>query len=126
MGTGASKTRPPFRAAKPGRPAPAPSRPPPDISRFHGALAAVQEALATFNQTDILVNNAGAAIIKPLVDLTPEEWERVLATNLTGTYNLCRAAGPHMVRQRAGKEINIASVIVDTALPGYAAYAASK
>jgi len=97
-----------------------------DISAFHDAQAVAQETLATFNQIDILVNNAGVAVVKPLVELAPEEWERVLATNLTGTYNLCRAVGPHLIRQGAGKVINIASVLGLTGLPGYAAYSASK
>jgi 2-deoxy-D-gluconate 3-dehydrogenase len=99
---------------------------PTDVSVFHDAQAVVEEALATFSRIDVLVNNAGVALVKPLIELAPEEWERVIATNLTGTYNLCRAAGPHLVRQQAGKVINIASVLGDGALPGYAAYAASK
>ncbi len=99
---------------------------PVDVSVFPDAEAVAQETVATFNQIDILVNNAGVAVVKPLVELAPEEWAAVLATNLTGVYNLCHAVGPHLIRQQAGKVINIASVLGVSALPGYSAYAASK
>ncbi len=99
---------------------------PVDISAFHDAQAVAQETVATFNQIDILVNNAGVAVVKPLVELAPEEWATVLGTNLTGAYNLCHAVGSHLIRQQAGKVINIASVLGVSALPGYSAYAASK
>lgn len=88
-----------------------------------GAVAIVLDAFA---RIDILVNNSGIAVVKPLVDTTLEEWRMVLETNLTGAFNFCRAVGPAMIARRAGKVVNIASVVAAHGLAGYSAYSASK
>lgn len=75
---------------------------------------------------DILVNSAGVHLKKPTLDVTDEEWEAVIDTNLTGTFRVSRAVGRKMVEQKRGKIINIASLGSMVALTDAAAYTASK
>jgi NAD(P)-dependent dehydrogenase (short-subunit alcohol dehydrogenase family) len=70
----------------------------------------LEVTLATFGRIDVLVNNAGVSWGAPVEDMTLEQWDKVLSTNLTGTFLFCQAAGKAMVAQRSGKIINIASV----------------
>jgi len=70
----------------------------------------VDATLAQFGRIDILVNNAGVSWGAPVEEMTLEQWDKVLATNLTGTFLFCQAAGKAMAAQRSGKIINIASV----------------
>lgn len=70
----------------------------------------VDETLAKFGRIDILVNNAGVSWGASVEEMTVEQWDKVLSTNLTGTFLFCQAAGKAMVAQRSGKIINIASV----------------
>ncbi len=74
----------------------------------------------------ILVNNAGITLDKRSVEVTDEEWDEVLATNLTSMFRLARAVAPTMMKQRAGKIINIGSMYGKIGVPRYAAYCASK
>jgi NAD(P)-dependent dehydrogenase (short-subunit alcohol dehydrogenase family) len=81
----------------------------------------------TFGRLDILVNNAGiGSFAAPLHEMTPEEWEKVLNTNLRGVFYCIRAFAPMMIRAKAGHIINISSLAGKNALPNGAAYAASK
>jgi len=74
-----------------------------------------------------LVNNAGVgAFAAPLHELTPEDWEKVLNTNLRGVYFCIRSFAPMMIRAKTGHIINISSLAGKNALPKGAAYAASK
>jgi len=70
----------------------------------------VEETLTKFGRVDILVNNAGASWGAPVEDMTLEQWDKVLSTNLTGTFLFCQAVGKTMAAQGSGKIINIASV----------------
>jgi NAD(P)-dependent dehydrogenase (short-subunit alcohol dehydrogenase family) len=70
----------------------------------------VEETLAKFGRIDILVNNAGVSWGASVEEMTLEQWDKVLSTNLTGTFLFCQAAGKAMVAQGAGKIVNIASV----------------
>jgi NAD(P)-dependent dehydrogenase (short-subunit alcohol dehydrogenase family) len=95
------------------------------------SLDSVQELAAfvekTCGRTDILVNNAGiGTFAAPLHELTPEDWEKVLNTNLRGVYYCIRAFAPMMIRAKAGHVVNISSLAGKNALPNGAAYAASK
>ncbi len=94
-----------------------------DPTAIDAAVAATVQALG---RLDVLVNNSGIAVVKPAVDTSLEEWRAVLDTNLTAAFALCRAAGRVMIARRAGKVINVASMVGARGLPGYAAYAASK
>ncbi|WP_019548307.1 3-oxoacyl-ACP reductase FabG [Streptomyces sulphureus] len=73
-----------------------------------------------------LVNSAGVVRDKNLVMMADEDWTTVLETNLTGTFNLCRAVGFHMLRRRRGAIVNISSVAGVQGQVGQANYAASK
>jgi NAD(P)-dependent dehydrogenase (short-subunit alcohol dehydrogenase family) len=75
----------------------------------------VDAALAKFGRIDILVNNAGTSWGAPVENMTLEQWNKVLDTNLTGTFLFCQAVGKQMAAQGSGKIINIASVTKDLA-----------
>ncbi len=70
----------------------------------------VEAALAKFGRVDILINNAGTSWGASVEEMTLEQWDKVLSTNLTGTFLFCQAVGKAMAAQRSGKIINIASV----------------
>jgi 3-oxoacyl-[acyl-carrier protein] reductase len=75
---------------------------------------------------DILVNNAGIGVFKATAELSVEDWERTLATNLTGVFYCCREALPRFRSRGAGYIINISSLAGKNAFAGGAAYNASK
>jgi 3-oxoacyl-[acyl-carrier protein] reductase len=80
-----------------------------------------------YGRCDILVNNAGIGVAgKPLVDLTPEEWNLVMDTNLRAPYLTIRAFAPLMIAARSGHIVNVSSLGGKNPLPNGAAYAASK
>jgi NAD(P)-dependent dehydrogenase (short-subunit alcohol dehydrogenase family) len=81
-----------------------------DVRDQTSIQAVVDATLAKFGRIDILVNNAGVSWGAPVETMTLEQWDRVLSTNLTGTFLFCQAAGKAMIAQRSGKIINIASV----------------
>ena len=87
----------------------------------------VSGTLAKHGRIDILVNNAGiGGFDSPLHELPPEEWDRILNTNLRGVYYMIRAFAPMMIRAQSGHIINISSLAGKNALRNGAAYAASK
>lgn len=79
-----------------------------------------------FGGVDILVNNAGISHIGLLTDLSIEEWNRLIATNLTSVFSCCHEAVPYMVRQKSGRIINISSVWGNVGASCEVAYSASK
>jgi NAD(P)-dependent dehydrogenase (short-subunit alcohol dehydrogenase family) len=85
-----------------------------------------QEVIAVFNDVHILINNAGINLRKQLVDFTLEEWRRVVDTNLTSVFLMCRSFVPHMKGKGYGRVINLASMMSHVSLPGRSAYSASK
>jgi NAD(P)-dependent dehydrogenase (short-subunit alcohol dehydrogenase family) len=89
----------------------------------------VDATLAQFGRIDILINNAGASWGAPVEEMTLEHWNKVIETNLTGTFLFSQAVGKAMIVQRSGKIINIASVAgIQGAPPEFQAigYHASK
>lgn len=84
------------------------------------------EAVARLGSVEILVNNAGAASSAPLRGQTLEEWRRLFAVNVEGTFLACRAFLPGMLERGWGRVINVASVAGRTGAPYVSAYAASK
>jgi NAD(P)-dependent dehydrogenase (short-subunit alcohol dehydrogenase family) len=86
----------------------------------------IATAIERMGKVDILVNNAGINVRKPVLDLSAEEFDRVLTTNLYGYFYCARAAGRHMVERGSGKVINISSMMGRVALPTQGAYASSK
>ncbi len=81
-----------------------------DVKDKSAIQRVVDETLAKFGRLDILVNNAGISWGAPVEDMTLDQWDKVLSTNLTGTFLFCQAAGRAMASQGSGKIINIASV----------------
>jgi 3-oxoacyl-[acyl-carrier protein] reductase len=94
-----------------------------DADSVKQAVAKVQES---WQKIDILVNNAGITRDNLLLRMKPEDWEAVIRTNLNGAYHCIRMVLPGMVRRRAGRIINISSVVGQTGNPGQANYVASK
>jgi len=86
----------------------------------------VEETLSTLGHIDILVNNAGVNVRKPVLELSPDEWDLVLSTNLKGYLLMAQAVVPHMISRCRGKVINMASILGTVALPTQVAYASSK
>ena len=82
--------------------------------------------VARFGGLDILVNNAGVGIFADVADMTPEQWAEVIDTNLTGVFNACHAAIPHLRRRGGGFIINISSLAGKNSFADGAAYCASK
>ncbi|MCS7024583.1 MAG: SDR family oxidoreductase [Bryobacteraceae bacterium] len=72
--------------------------------------AAVERTLSHYGRIDVLVNNAGIYPRQAFVDITEEQWDEMHDVNLKGTFRMCQLVAPHMIRQRAGKIINISSV----------------
>lgn len=97
-----------------------------DVTRADEIEGVVRAVGATLGAVDVLVNNAGVTLEKRTTDVTDEEWERVLATNLTSMFRLARAVAPDMIRRGSGKIINIGSMYGAIGVPRYAAYCASK
>jgi NAD(P)-dependent dehydrogenase (short-subunit alcohol dehydrogenase family) len=99
---------------------------PTDVTREESVAALVEKVLAQLKRVDVLVTAAGVATFAPLLDTKPEEWDRMMAVNVRGVFLACRAVLPPMMRQRRGTIINIVSVAAKRAIPGGAAYTASK
>jgi glucose 1-dehydrogenase len=92
-----------------------------DVERIFAAL------VARFGRVDIAVNNAGMEIKKPFLEVTDDEWNKVLTVNLFGSYLVSQVAARQMVKQgQGGKLIFISSVHEDIPFPEYTAYCASK
>ncbi len=81
-----------------------------DVKNGNEIQAVVDATVAAFGRIDILINNAGTAWGAPVEEMRLEQWNKVIETNLTGTFLFSQAAGKFMIRQRKGKIINIASV----------------
>ena len=98
-----------------------------DVTVLHQVEHASARVDSTFGRLDILVNNAGVAgFNQPLHNLAPEDWDRILNTNLRGVYFTVHSFAPLMIRAYSGHIINISSLSGKNALPNGAAYAASK
>ncbi len=97
-----------------------------DVRRCDECRKLIQRAAEHFGGLDILVNNAGIGIFKPVDQLTPEEWDATIETNLSGVFYCCREAIPIMRRRGGGYIFNISSLAAINTFPGGSAYNASK
>ncbi len=106
-----------------------------DISQRADVEKMVAEVVAKFGRLDIIVSNAGIEINKPFLEVTDDEWNKVLAVNLFGSYLMAQVGARQIVAQdggsaqgsaQGGKLIFISSVHEDIPFPGYTAYCASK
>jgi NAD(P)-dependent dehydrogenase (short-subunit alcohol dehydrogenase family) len=99
---------------------------PTDVSEYAQVEALMGRAVDELGGLHVVVNNSGIGHVTPLAEMAPEDFRRVIEVNLVGVFNGCRAAAAHLIAQRTGKVINLASVLGHVGLPGYTAYAASK
>jgi 3-oxoacyl-[acyl-carrier protein] reductase len=97
-----------------------------DVSSEEQVRGMVEQMIAAFGRVDILVNNAGILRKSPLVEMASEEWDRVLAVNLRGTFLCTRYVLPYMLQRRYGRVINVASQRGQIGGIGVAHYSASK
>jgi len=97
-----------------------------DVTDAAACEAAVSGAVAQHGSIDVLVNNAGITRDQLMLRMKREDWDAVLATNLTSAYTLTQAALKPMIRQRRGRIICISSVVGQSGNAGQANYAASK
>jgi glucose 1-dehydrogenase len=98
-----------------------------DVGKVEDCRRLVDQTVAQLGRLDILVNNAGIEIKQPFLDVTEENYDRVMAVNLKGAFFCAQAAARQMVRQGAGGRIvNISSVHEDLAMPTNSPYCASK
>lgn len=98
-----------------------------DVTHLPDVERAVEETLAALGRIDILVNNAGiSGPNAKLWDYPPDAWAQVLAINLTGPFNCCRAVVPTMIAQNYGRIVNVASIAGKEGNPNASAYSASK
>ena len=97
-----------------------------DVREYKQVEHLMARAEERFGGLDILVNNAGIGVFRPVDQLSPEEWDEVIGTNLTGCFYCVRAAVPRMKRRGGGYIFNISSLAGKNAFAGGAAYNASK
>jgi len=97
-----------------------------DVADAEGVARAVDAAAKRFGRLDALVNNAGIAVFKPILDITYEDWARVMAVNLTGPFLCAQAAAPLMRDSGGGAIVNITSISGLRASTLRAAYGTSK
>ncbi|WP_088105499.1 3-ketoacyl-ACP reductase [Halalkalibacter urbisdiaboli] len=97
-----------------------------DVSNLQPVEEAVSYIKNELQQINILINNAGIAKFGGFMDLSPEEWERIIQVNLIGVYNVTRVVLPEMIERKAGDIINIASTAGQKGAPVTSAYSASK
>ena len=97
-----------------------------DVRRYEDIERALKATVGRFGGLDILVNNAGVGIFADVADMTPAQWSEIIDTNLTGVYNACHAAIPHLRERGGGSIVNISSLSGTNPFVRGAAYCASK
>lgn len=97
-----------------------------DVRKADTARRAVDLALSRFGRVDILVNNAAIIVTKDILSTDEDEWNDVMAVNVTGVFHHCKAALKEMVAQKSGAIVSVSSISGLVGLPYQAAYCASK
>ena len=97
-----------------------------DLANDEQAAALADRVLSRHERIDILVNAAGVFVRGDAVDVTPDEWERLLRTNVTSTLLLCQLFGRHMIERGRGKIVNFSSTDAFLGVPEQVAYNVSK
>jgi NAD(P)-dependent dehydrogenase (short-subunit alcohol dehydrogenase family) len=97
-----------------------------DVSEPQQVAALCEAIAARWEAVDGLVNNAGIALMATLEDTEPEQWDQTFAINVRGPYLMCRALAPMLKQGRSPSVVNVSSTLSVKAIPGMAAYNASK
>jgi 3-oxoacyl-[acyl-carrier protein] reductase len=98
-----------------------------DITQRQSVESTVEQVLVRSGRIDIIVNNAGiAGRAAPIWEQTDDDWQRIIAINMTGVFNFCRAVLPHMRTRQYGRIVNIASIAGKEGNPRMSAYSATK
>jgi NAD(P)-dependent dehydrogenase (short-subunit alcohol dehydrogenase family) len=97
-----------------------------DVAREETASAYTRAAIETFGRIDVMINNAAIAVVKPIHEHAPEEWDRVMDVNVKSIYWSARAVVPEMKRAGGGLFLNTGSISAVAGLPAQGAYAPSK
>jgi len=97
-----------------------------DVSSFESVVAGVEATEAQLGTIAVLVNNAGIDVIAPFLETEPADWERIVAVNLMGVFNTCRAVLPGMVERASGTIVNLGSDAGRVGSSGEAVYSATK
>lgn len=97
-----------------------------DVRVAATARKAVDLALSRFGRVDVLVNNAAIIVTKDILSTEEDEWNDVMAVNVTGVFHHCRAVLPHMIAQKSGAIVSVSSISGLVGLPYQAVYCASK
>ena len=97
-----------------------------DVSDPDAVSGLVERVVNETGRIDVLINNAGIRVEKDVINTTIEEWDRMMAVNLTSVFLGCKFALPHMLKQSSGAIVNVASVSGLNPLPDRAAYCANK
>jgi len=97
-----------------------------DVAEEEQVRKLERDVTGAFGKVHILINNAGINVRKPIVEFTLEEWNRVMNTNVTSVFLMCRSFIPHMKGAGYGRIISMTSIMSWVSLPGRAAYSASK
>ena len=97
-----------------------------DVTQEEAAKSIIQQMTGHWGRIDILVNNAGINRDRLLVRMSQDDWDQVLGVDLRGAFLCTRHVMPHLIKQRSGRIVNIASVVGISGNPGQANYAAAK
>lgn len=97
-----------------------------DVHDTKSVNAMVERVLGEFGQLDVVVNNAGGGDMKPIIEMTEDEWMRTVDLNVNAMFRICKAVGPHMIKRRQGKIINMSSMYGLVGEKNVTAYCASK
>lgn len=97
-----------------------------DVGNANHVERVMASVIDTFGRIDVLINNAAIIFVKPLVETTIQEWDRLMATNLRGVFLYCKAFVPYMQKQRNGTILNVSSLAGVRGRADETAYTASK
>ena len=97
-----------------------------DVRRHDDVVRSIETTVSQLGGLDVLVNNAGVGVFRSVADMSLNDWQALIETNLTGVFYYCRGVLPHMRAHGGGWIINISSLAGKNPFPGGAAYCASK